>query len=304
VAELLRKAAELEPDSGDAELHLAGTAWLRSDLEVAEGIAAALARWPSGALRTFGRDLEQARRRINADVAETTRGLIPELLGPGVLGPQTIAVLVSALYLKTAWRHPFSERATRPRRFTAPSGPVDVPTMEVVAELGYARTGSWQVVTLPARGGVDAVILLPHGPLPDAEAELTAAELDDALAASMPKQLQLRLPRLRLEWNARLRTPLTALGAGSLFDPEQADLTGLTPARPAWVDEVVHQAVLRIDEQGLEGAAATAVIVALRALATPPAAPLLVAVDRPFLLLVRHQRTGVNYFLARVTDPS
>jgi serpin B len=31
--------------------------------------------------------------------------------------------------------------------------------------------------------------------------------------------------------------------------------------------------------------------------------PVEVTVDRPFLLVVRHQETGVVYFLARVTDP-
>lgn len=303
LAQLLNLAAEVDPD-GDAELHLASTAWLRENLEVAEGFAAALGRWPSGALREFGADLPQARRRINADVAETTRGLIPELLSDGVLGPQTVAVLVSALYLKAAWTYPFGQRSTHPRLFNAPSGPVEVPTMESVAELGYARTDRWQIVTLPARGGVEAVILLPHGPLRDAEAALTAAELGDALATAPARRVRLRLPRLRLEWSAQLSAPLAALGVHALFHPDRADITGLTPLRPAWVDEVVHQAVLRIDEQGLEGAAATAVVVAMRALATPPAEPLLVDVDRPFLLLIRHRRTGVLYFLARVSDPS
>jgi len=308
LARLLSQAAEL--DAADAELHLASTAWLREDLTVADGFAAALARWPCGALRTFGSDLLQARRTINADVAETTRGLIPELLGDGVLEPQTVAVLVSALYLKAAWAYPFDRTATRPRRFSAPFGPVEVPTMELVTELGYARTDRWQRITLPAQGGVEAVILLPHPPLPAAEAELTAAELGTVLScapslSSAPsRQVQLRVPRLRLEWSARLSKPLAALGARTIFDPERADLSGLTPQRPAWLDEVVHRAVLRIDEQGLEGATATAMVVAMRALATPATEPLLVEVDRPFLLLIRHCRTGVIYFLARVTDPS
>lgn len=300
LAEALSTAAEL--DSDDAELQLAATAWLREDIEVADGFAEALVRWPSGAVREFGADLRQARQQINADVAETTRGLIQELLGDGVLGPRTVAVLVCALYLKAAWTDPFDERATHPRRFSAPAGPVAVPTMELVAELGYARTDRWQIVTLPAQGGVEAVVLLPHGPLGAAEAALGAAELGDARSAS--RRVRLRLPRLRLEWSARLSGPLAALGAGELFDRDRADLTGLTPQRPAWVDEVVHRSVLRIDEQGLEGAAATAVIVAMRALVKPPPEPLLIEVDRPFLLLIRHQRTGAIYFLARVTDPS
>jgi serpin B len=42
----------------------------------------------------------------------------------------------------------------------------------------------------------------------------------------------------------------------------------------------------------------------MRALLMTPPEPLLVEVDRPFLLLVRHRRTGAIYFMARVTDPS
>lgn len=314
LADTLAAAAQLDPEQldpeqlgpGQAELRLAATAWLRENVEVTDGFADALVRWPSGALRSFGTDLRSARERINADVAETTRGLIRELLGDGVLGPHTVAVLVSALYLKAAWADPFDQHLTRPRRFHAPCGPVEVPTMELVAGLGYARTDRWQVVTLPARGGVQAMILLPHASLADAEAGLSATELAAVAAGTQQRgtqRIRLRLPRLRLEHSARLSGPLAALGAGELFDRDRADLTGLSPQRPAWVDEVVHRSVLRIDEQGLEGAAATAVIVAMRALVTPPAEPLLVEVDRPFLLLVRHPGTGMIYFLARVTDP-
>lgn len=299
LADTLGAAAQLDPE--DAALYLAATAWLREDVEVTDGFAGALARWPSGTLRSFGTDLRRAREQINADVAETTRGLIRELLGDGVLGPHTVAVLVSALYLKAAWTDPFDQQLTRPRRFHAPSGPVEVPTMELVAGLGYARTGRWQIVTLPARGGVQATILLPHASLADAEAGLDAAAL--TAVGTGTRRIRLRLPRLRLEHSTRLSGPLAALGAGELFDRDRADLTGLSPQRPAWVDEVVHRSVLRLDEQGLEGAAATAVIVAMRALVTPPAEPLLVEVDRPFLLLIRHPGTGTIYFLARVTDP-
>lgn len=300
-ARLLGLAADL----GDgAELALASSAWLREDAEPADGVTEALARWPAAALHRFGADLDRARRAINADVADTTRGLVPELLGAGELDPRTVAVLVSALYLRTGWVHEFDEPATAPRRFHAPSGPVDVPTMELVADLEYAGTGRWQVVTLPAAGGVAATVLLPRGPLPDAEAELDGAELDDLLAPRTSRRVRLRLPRLRLDWRADLADALCAAGIRALFDPDRADLTGLTPVRPAWVSKVIHQAVLRIDERGLEGAAATSVAVHARALGPPPAEPLPVEVNRPFLLVVGHPRTGSIYFLARVTDPS
>jgi hypothetical protein len=47
----------------------------------------------------------------------------------------------------------------------SPAGKKQVPTMRLVTEFGYARTEDWQVVSLPAHGGVTAVILLPYGDL-------------------------------------------------------------------------------------------------------------------------------------------
>jgi serpin B len=61
--------------------------------------------------------------------------------------------------------------------------------------------------------------------------------------------------------------------------------------------------VLTVDEAGLEGAAATAMMMTRLAAVGPPPRPVRVRVDRPFLVLVRHRPSGALYFLARVTDP-
>ncbi len=82
----------------------------------------------------------------------------------------------------------------------------------------------------------------------------------------------------------------------------RADLSGLSPDERLFVDHVIHEAVLRIDEQGLEGAAATAVMI--RPGRSPrPTDPVVVTVDRPFLLAVRHARSKAIYFLAQVARP-
>ena len=56
-----------------------------------------------------------------------------------------------------------------------------------------------------------------------------------------------------------------------------------------------------MDEQGFEGAAATALTMRLTSMIVDE--PVAVTVDRPFLLLVRHAGTGAVYFLARVVEP-
>jgi serpin B len=114
------------------------------------------------------------------------------------------------------------------------------------------------------------------------------------------RRVALSLPRFEVTGRSELSTALTALGAGTAFTPE-ADFSALTPGHMR-ISALVHQSVLRVDESGLEGAAATASLVRLTAAVREPE-PIRVDVDRPFLFLVRDQETGAVHFLARVTAP-
>jgi serine protease inhibitor len=305
-AKLLSHAAELEPADYGVEppvLAVSNTLWAKEDLPLVPGFVDELARWPGGSARPapFMLDPERARKVINDDVAETTRGLIPELLKPGSVQPDTVAALVNALYLRTGWLNPFADRQTEPRPFHAVGGTRDVPTMRLQADVGYAARDGWRVVTLPAAGGVEAVVLLPDHGLPAAEAGLEAVTLAALLDAAERTHVDLSLPRLEVSTTVELAQGLEAVGVHRLFTPGEADLRGLTPVE-THVSKAVHQAVLRVDEQGLEGAAATAMMISLTAFVAPPQ-PVVVRVDRPFLLLVRHRASGAVYFLARIVEP-
>jgi serine protease inhibitor len=297
---LLSEASRLDergPDDRNSVLAVANTLWADRLIEIRESFAAEV-----GTVRSapFQADPDQARELINTDVARTTRDLIPELVPDGAIGPLTVAALVSALYLKCAWAHPFAEGATEPRPFHTPAGPVRVPTMELTESVGYAATGGWQVVSLPAVGGVRAVVLLPDGDLAEAEPALTAGTLAGLLDAARPVRVRLRMPRLAVSTQAELTAVLKALGVRTMFSAFAADLSGISPD-PLFVESVLHESVLKLDEQGLEGAAATAVMIGLLSFNTQVPVP--VDVDRPFLLLVQHAGTGVVYFMARVVTP-
>jgi serpin B len=292
----------------DAEVAVANTLWARLGLSFEDDYQRAVLGWPGGALHTadFGRDPEGSRVKINADVEKTTRGLIKELLQQGTIDGDTAAVIVNALYLKVAWQQAFEKSATQPRPFHAPSGERRVPTMRQQQRMRYAESGGWRMATLPTQAGsgdgtgtaVAVDVLLPDGDItvPDAA---TLTRLQESAAS---KQVDLLLPRFRAETSAALNGPLRGLGIVTAFDPESADFSGITRARPIWIDQVVHQAVLDVDEEGFEGAAATAVVMRLAA-AFDSGRAVPFHVDRPFLLLVRHQDTGALYFMAQVTEP-
>ncbi|KAA5826595.1 serpin family protein [Saccharopolyspora hirsuta] len=303
--DVLGGAAELA-QGGAAEppvLAVANTLWAHEDLHIEESYLRALKDWPGSEVRNapFRTDPEKSRQLINTDVAETTRDLIPELLPAGSVRTDTVAALVNALYLKVSWREAFDEKATTARTFHAPAGSREVPTMHVTRRFGYAAADGWQVVSLPAAGGVEAVVLLPDDGLEQAEPGLDAARLSRLLGAVKQERVELLLPKFDVTGDAELTAPLGALGVHDLFTPA-ADFSPLTD-RSLRVSAVLHQSVLEVDEKGLEGAAATAVMMRLTAIVREPD-PIRVEVDRPFLFLVRHQTTGALYFLARITDPS
>jgi serine protease inhibitor len=303
LGQVLTRAGVLAPHRDNEDepvIAVSNTLWTDESIEVLVSFVEELGRWSSGTLREapFRTAPEQARERINTDVAKTTRDLISELIPEGAINADTRAALVNALYLKCAWRFPFNESSTRPQPFHTPAGPVDVPTMTLSERLGYAARDGWQVVSLPAIGGVEAFVLLPDGDLTDTEPGLDADTLAGLLDAPKPTQVDLALPRFKVATQVDLTPVLGTLGVRTLFGDE-ADLSGISPT-PLAVQAVLHEAVLEVDEKGFEGAAATAVVMRLLSLPQPGVQ---VRVDRPFLLAVRHAETGVVYFLARVTAP-
>ncbi|MCK2239442.1 MULTISPECIES: serpin family protein [unclassified Crossiella] len=308
IVELIGEPAELlKRVAGAAELWagtvaVTSTLWVDDGVPVHEEFLARLDEWPGARVRELGLRAapEVARGVINADVAETTRGLITEAVPAGAITPDTLVALVNALYLKVGWLTPFRDAdRTAALPFHAPGGTVPVPTMSRGGKLRHRALGGWQSVVLPADGGTEAVVLLPDGDLDTAT--LDTELLDTLVGSGVYREVELFLPRFTVASRLELADPVGELGVRTVFG-EHADLGGLTRERVA-VTAALHQAVLDVDEQGLEGAAVTAMMFGAVSLELDPELPLEVRVDRPFLFLVRHQESGAPYFLARVARP-
>lgn len=290
-------------------LAVANRLWLGEGRRSREDYAAELARWPGSRVGgvPFARDPAAAARTINDDVAETTRGLVPRVLPEGALGPDTRAVLAGALWLRAGWAHRFATSATRDGTFHGEAGDRTVAMMRASdASVRLAETPTWRLVGLPAAGGQVVVdLLLPAGrlagaPLAEAERTLDAGTVHALTGAATRSAAHLTMPRFRIEASFGLEAPLRGLGIDTLFGGGSGGLRGvLANGEPLFVSRADHACVLRVDEAGVEGAAATAVTMVRAALVRGTAR---IVVDRPFLLLVRDTATGAVYFMARVTD--
>lgn len=249
---------------------------------------------------------EQTRRSINKWVESKTNDKIKDLIKPGDLTRLTRLVLTNAIYFKGQWERPFEPEATRLMPFhIAPEETVDVPTMHKAAEFNYAENNRIQLLEMPyTDGDLSMVILLPK---PEYELAKLEGILDPENMRSWLSQLSRRevevfLPRFKLEERFILNETLQDLGMIDAFDENTADFSGMTTSRQGiFISKVIHQSFVEVNEEGTEAAAATAVAVGTKSIMLDK--PPVFRADRPFIFMIRDLRSGTILFMGRLADP-
>ena len=262
---------------------------------------------------TIGEDPEGARAHINTWVGEQTAGKIKQLLPERSIERLTRLVLVNAVHFLAKWQRKFVDTMPKPFHF-GPGEKKNVPTMVRLGHFRYAEVEGAQVIELPYQGSpVHLVIVLPTAldGLSAIEASLTAERVESWVCAMEDTNVLVSLPSFEIAPGSSLalRETIEAMGAKLPFDREHADFTGIAkhtrPEDRLVVSNVFHQAFIKVDEEGTEAAAATAVTMTLAGSAPPrdPQEPRIFNADHPFLFFLRDEQTGVWLFQGRVTSP-
>lgn len=93
------------------------------------------------------------------------------------------------------------------------------------------------------------------------------------------KNVEVYLPRFKLEDTFDINMPLEAMGMVDVFDQATADLSGMSSSRQLFLSKVIHKAYVDVNEVGTEAAAATGAVVSNRSAVTYE----LFRADHPFL---------------------
>ena len=256
----------------------------------------------------FIKETEQTRQTINSWVEKKTQDKIKELFKAGNLSGNTRLLLTNAIYFKGNWASKFDKKETQDEPFfISTDTKVNVPMMNQTAWFNCLQEDSVAAVELPYAGKeLSMVVFLPAKAdgLADFEKTLTAAKLTEWLGklrpVEGPRGLKVSLPRFRVKAEFRLNEVLGNLGMSDAFVPYRADFSGISPEanRDGWyISQAVHQAIVDVNEEGTEAAAATGSSPAIGAL--PPS----FRADRPFFFVIRDKRTDSILFMGRVVDP-
>lgn len=246
---------------------------------------------------------ESSRRNINDWVKNKTEGKIEELIGEP-FPENTKLVLLNAIYFRGLWKSRFRERDTYSDAFyNGGTQRVAVDTMHQEVHGGYAydRETNADVIDLPYVGlDYSMTIVLPRERT-GADAlrqSLTWRDFQRLLSGLRHTTLNVALPKFKLEGSYKLKQPLSQLGVVKLFQEGQADLSGISSSGHLFVEDVIHKAVVEVNEQGSEAAGATAVLVVAESLR--PTTPFIV--NHPFLFFIRNTKTGDVLFAGQVNN--
>ena len=252
---------------------------------------------------------EAARARINHWVETQTEKRIRDLLPQGSIDELTRLVLVNAIYFLADWKSPFGSENTHDSPFTIEPGrrPL-VPTMHQHTSFRIAKADGITMLELPYQGGAAMWIVLPdeqHG-LAEVESSLVTEKLERWSDLLRSAQLEVALPRFTIDPPDPLDLAdiLKACGMRLAFDGAAADFSGiarsLDPAQRLCLSAVFHKAFVKVDENGTEAAAATAVVMLERG---PARNVEELKIDHPFLFFIVDKLSGLILFMGRVVDP-
>lgn len=246
---------------------------------------------------------------INHWAARSTRGRISKIVGP-TLREDLVLILANALYFKGAWSGPFEKQETQDRPFTTASGAEEVvPMMSKLGDYAFADAGTFQILRLPYRGERFSMYVL----LPDRDSNLAALYREvagtgwEAWIDQMDiVEVDVRLPRFKLEYQVGLVKPLVKLGMREAFT-SSADFGPMfhrDGQRAVFIGDAFQKTFLEVNEQGTEAAAVTVVMSAEVEVPPPPPPPVEFYIDRPFFFTIRDDETGTVLFMGQITNPA
>lgn len=245
--------------------------------------------------------------KINEWVKKKTEGKIEKILGQ--LDPYSVCVLLNAIYFKGTWQTRFEKTATREAPFKlSPGKDITAPFMCEKSEYRLLNKKDFQAVELPYKNkAMSMVILLPReiDGLSQLEEQLTVENSGkwlEELANEFPQEVQLFMPKFKLETRYDLVPSCKELGMKNAFDSSgKADFRGMGwPKGELWISQIQHKAFVEVNEEGTEAAAATAG--EMRTVSAPRFQ--VFRADHPFIFIIRDNATGSVLFMGRMADPS
>lgn len=236
---------------------------------------------------------------------ENTGNLLTDQIDRLELTPEILLALATTVHFQAKWHNEFLPENTTDGTFHSPSGDVEAQMMHSDGFGTYYWGDRFSAVYKPFEEGAMWFLLPDEGVTPEellTDAQAMAFLLNRETLAENNTYLRIHLtvPRFDVSAQLGLNDTLRGLGITNVFDPALADFTPVSESQQLALSRVLHGARVKVDEQGCEGAAYTAMLFA--GSARPPEEEVWFTLDRPFLFCVTGAQ-NLPLFVGIVNQP-
>ena len=237
---------------------------------------------------------------INSWCSRKTNKLIPTILDK--IPDGAVMYLTNAVYFKGLWSQKFDKKNTREADFRNVNNQnVRVNMMSLKDTFMYREDETAQYLTMPYGGkAFSMTVMLPAvgKTTDDLLAELNAEKWQNVQAGMTSREVQVFMPRLKVENKFKLKQTLADMGMPVAFT-EMADFSGISDT-PVMISDVIHKTYVTVDEEGTEAAAVTAVEFEY----TSMPVNIVFMVNKPFVFVISEKSTGVILFAGKIGNPA
>ncbi|XP_069601757.1 alpha-1-antitrypsin-like protein CM55-MS [Ranitomeya imitator] len=241
----------------------------------------------------------EALEQINSYVEKKTNGKIKAPLDN--IDPMTDLVITNTIFFKESWEHAFNVDHTREEDFHVDENTVvKVQMMSRKGEYltGYIPDVGCTLVEIPYKENTSSVFaLIEMGKMNDPKKGFQNLPEEVYNKAMKPREIILSMPKFSMSGELDLKNILERLGITKVFS-DHADLSGITGDSRLKLSKAVHKAMLKMDEEGIEYAAATVIGISKHS------SPTHVTFNRPFLFSIFNKVTSNDILIGKMMNPT
>ena len=243
--------------------------------------------------------------QVNNWVSEKTHGKIDKILED--LNPETVMLLLNAIYFNGEWTHQFEKDLTKRLPFYFGVEEIMVDTMSQIEYFNYYEDKKVQIIELRfTQDFMSALIILPTD-LIDINSyvkylPLSHGEFPNALKLLKRSKVHLQLPKYEVNFSEELNEILKDFGMYNAFSPNDADFSGIRKGGGLYISLAIHKTFLKVHEYGTEAAAVS--VIGMDEMAYPEGDKIYdMKVNRPFLFFLKNSQLPEDHnlvFMAKI----
>ena len=293
VEEINKETKDLIDSCGDY-LKLANAFWFNIPNEINESFESVIKEYQNAHIYVDDFSSPLTLNKINNWVKDNTKGLIENVLD--ILTGQS--VLINTLYFKANWDEAFPDYLTKNELFNGLDNKSEVQMMHNTVsnyfENDYAKGVSLTYSSCPYQ----FIAVLPNK---EGEFNIEQLDLNNFNQKGGEYSVDLSFPKLDIDFKTNIEEILPLLGVKAPFE-NASDFTKMLSI-PQMVSQIIHKTKLKLDENGTEAAAVTAVT--LREMACfveEEPIKINLVFNRPFAFIIKNYQTNDLLFVGKINN--